>query len=162
MLFALLIGENDPRRTEIAELQHQIVPDHLAVLLFHGGHQWAPADVFAKALSWIESRAGRVNRRILDPIENRQPLTENELGRTSAGNQKNYSADDADAADDRSDRHRMFFVLVNFKRTQFRHVLFCGETGVAAVSKHDDTDDDQNDSQESSRLHNIEYQRRSA
>ena len=33
------------------------LPDHLAVLLFHGGHQWAPADVFAKALSWIESRA---------------------------------------------------------------------------------------------------------
>ena len=59
MLFALLIGENDPRRTEIADLQHQIAPDHLAVLLFPGGHQWAPADMFAKALSWIESRAGQ-------------------------------------------------------------------------------------------------------
>ena len=54
-----IIGENDPRRTEIAEMQHQIAPDHLAVLLFHGGHQWAPADAFAKALSWIESRAPR-------------------------------------------------------------------------------------------------------
>ena len=49
VLFALLIGENDPRRTEIAELQHQIAPDHLAVVLFPGAHQWAPADVFAKA-----------------------------------------------------------------------------------------------------------------
>ena len=59
VLFALLIGENDPRRTEIAELQHQIAPDHLAVVLFPGAHQWAPADVFAKALNWIESRAPR-------------------------------------------------------------------------------------------------------
>lgn len=59
MHFALLIGENDPRRTEIAELQHQIAPDHLAVLLFHGGHQWAPTDVFTKALSWIENQARR-------------------------------------------------------------------------------------------------------
>ena len=59
ILFALIMGESDPRRTEIADMQHQILPDHLAVLLFHGGHQWAPADVFAKALSWIESRAPR-------------------------------------------------------------------------------------------------------
>lgn len=56
MLFALLIGENDPRRSEISELQHQIAPDHLAILIFPGGHQWAPAETFRKALDWIENR----------------------------------------------------------------------------------------------------------
>ena len=47
-------------------------------------------------------------------------------------------------------------MLVNFKRTQFRHILFRGETGVAAVRKHDNANDKQNDSQNSSWLHNIE------
>jgi hypothetical protein len=56
ILFALLIGASDPRRSEISELQHEISPDHLAILIFPGGHQWAPADSFAKALDWIESR----------------------------------------------------------------------------------------------------------
>jgi len=56
MLFALLIGANDPRRSEISELQHQISPDHLAILVFPGGHWWAPPETFGKALDWIERR----------------------------------------------------------------------------------------------------------
>ncbi len=54
LLFALLIGTNDPRQSEISELQHQISPDHLAIVTFPGGHWWAPPDVFGKALAWIE------------------------------------------------------------------------------------------------------------
>ena len=69
MLFAMVIGENDPRRTEISEMQHQIAPDHLAVLLFHGGHQWAPADSFAKALELDRKPRASVNV-APDPIEN--------------------------------------------------------------------------------------------
>jgi hypothetical protein len=57
MLFAFTIGQNDPRRSEISELQQQIDPKRLAVLLFGGGHQWAPAEIFSKTLDWIESRA---------------------------------------------------------------------------------------------------------
>jgi hypothetical protein len=57
LLFALTIGPNDPRRSEISELQQQIGPERLAILFFAGGHQWAPAQTFAQAVDWIESRA---------------------------------------------------------------------------------------------------------
>jgi hypothetical protein len=57
LLFALTIGNSDPRRSEISELQQQVDTNHLAVLVFPGGHQWAPPEIFSKALDWIESRA---------------------------------------------------------------------------------------------------------
>ena len=56
MLVALVIGRNDPRRSEIFEMERQLGPKRFGVLIFSGGHQWAPSDSFAKALNWIESR----------------------------------------------------------------------------------------------------------
>ena len=60
LLFAMTIGRNDPRRSEISELQQQLGSDRLAILLFSGGHQWAPPETFARALDWIESHARRI------------------------------------------------------------------------------------------------------
>jgi len=57
ILIAMVIGRNDPRRSEIPEMERQLGPERFGVLLFPGGHQWAPADSFAKALVWIESHA---------------------------------------------------------------------------------------------------------
>jgi hypothetical protein len=57
ILIAMVIGRDDPRRTEIFEMERQLGAKRFAVLLFPGGHQWAPPDSFAKALNWIESRA---------------------------------------------------------------------------------------------------------
>jgi hypothetical protein len=57
IFIAMVIGRNDPRRSEISEMERQLGPKRFGVLLFPGGHQWAPADSFAKALDWIESRA---------------------------------------------------------------------------------------------------------
>jgi hypothetical protein len=54
---AMVIGRKDPRRSEIFELERQLGPRRFGVLFFDGGHQWAPADAFAKALNWVESRA---------------------------------------------------------------------------------------------------------
>ncbi len=54
---AMVIGRKDPRRSEISGMERQLGPKRFGVLLFDGGHQWAPADSFAKALNWIESRA---------------------------------------------------------------------------------------------------------
>ena len=53
----MVIGRDDPRRTEIFEMERQLGAKRFAVLLFPGGHQWAPPDSFGKALNWIESRA---------------------------------------------------------------------------------------------------------
>ena len=57
IFIAMVIGRNDPRRSEIPEMERQLGSKRFGVLVFPGGHQWAPADSFAKALNWIESRA---------------------------------------------------------------------------------------------------------
>lgn len=57
IFIAMVIGRKDPRRSEIFEMERQLGPKRFGVLLFDGGHQWAPADAFAKALNWVESRA---------------------------------------------------------------------------------------------------------
>ncbi len=57
IFIAMVIGRKDPRRSEIFEMERQLGSKRFGVLLFDGGHQWAPADAFAKALNWIESRA---------------------------------------------------------------------------------------------------------
>lgn len=56
ILIAMVIGRNDPRRSEISEMERQLGPERFGVLLFPGGHEWAPATSFAQALDWIESR----------------------------------------------------------------------------------------------------------
>jgi hypothetical protein len=53
----------------------------------------------------------------------------------------------------------MFLMLVDFKRTNLRHILFCGEAGVTAIGKHDYADDKQNDSQDARWLHNKKMRR---
>ena len=57
LFIALIIGQGDPRRSEISEMQRQLGSDRFAVLFFPGGHEWAPAETFARALDWIESHA---------------------------------------------------------------------------------------------------------
>jgi hypothetical protein len=53
----MLIGRADPRLKEVLEMQGILGPDRLAVFLFNGGHEWAPPEIFGKALDWIENRA---------------------------------------------------------------------------------------------------------
>jgi hypothetical protein len=47
----------------------------------------------------------------------------------------------------------MLPLLVDLDRTEFRHVLFRGETRVASVGEQDDPDRDQNDPKDSSGPH---------
>lgn len=61
LAIAVTMGRTDPRVAEIREMQHDLRPDQLAVFLFSGAHQWAPSEVFGKALDWIESRSARRN-----------------------------------------------------------------------------------------------------
>ena len=64
LFIALIIGQSDPRRSEISEMQRQLGSERLAVLLFPGGHEWATAEIFAKALDWIESQSRRQESRL--------------------------------------------------------------------------------------------------
>jgi hypothetical protein len=47
----------------------------------------------------------------------------------------------------------MFLVLIDFEWADLRDVFLRRETGVAAVSQHDDADDDENDAENSCRFH---------
>lgn len=53
---AMTIGKADPRTTEADRLKTMIPPDRFAVFGFDGGHEWAPAEVFEKAMEWINSK----------------------------------------------------------------------------------------------------------
>jgi hypothetical protein len=66
---------------------------------------------------------------------------------------QNETTHETNAADDRTDGHRMFLVLVDLDRTQLRDVFFRGVTDVPTVSERDDPDRDQDDPEDSCGLH---------
>lgn len=69
------------------------------------------------------------------------------------GEDQDETAHETKAADDRTDGHRMFLVLVDLDRTQLRDVFFRGVTDVPAVSERDDPHRDQDDPEDSCGLH---------
>lgn len=75
------------------------------------------------------------------------------LGLLPASNQQNDAADNADAARNRANRHRMLRLLVHLERPQLRHIFLGGEAGESAVSEKDDSGNDQNDADNARWLH---------
>jgi hypothetical protein len=58
---------------------------------------------------------------------------------------ENNSADEANASNNGADWNGVLFVFVDLERTEFRHVFLGRETRVAAISKRDDPDNNQDD-----------------
>ncbi len=48
----------------------------------------------------------------------------------------------------------MFLVLIDFYRTELRHVFLRRKTGEAPVRQHDNANDDENDPENASGFHN--------
>jgi len=53
---AMIMGETDTNRREIARVQAVMRRDRFRVFLFDGGHAWAPAATFAEAANWVIER----------------------------------------------------------------------------------------------------------
>jgi hypothetical protein len=53
---AMTIGRKDKNFVEADRMKKAMPPNRFLVLEFDGGHVWAPADVFEKAIAWVEQR----------------------------------------------------------------------------------------------------------
>ena len=53
---AMIMGRGDPRMSEVTQMTTRLDPARFLFLDFRGGHQWAPADTFGQALTWIENQ----------------------------------------------------------------------------------------------------------
>jgi hypothetical protein len=54
----LTMGTTDDNKKEAEPLKRALGSSKLEILEFEGGHQGAPAEVFAKAMDWIKSKTG--------------------------------------------------------------------------------------------------------
>jgi hypothetical protein len=54
---AMTMGTSDNNKPEVARMASLFNPQHFASFDFNGGHTWAPADVFEKAMTWINEKA---------------------------------------------------------------------------------------------------------
>lgn len=54
---AMTMGNADKNSPEAGRMQGIFGKDHLLFLPFEGGHVWAPADVFEKAMTWVTAKA---------------------------------------------------------------------------------------------------------
>jgi predicted esterase len=55
VFIAMTMGRADPRMSELRQMTTRLDPARFLFLNFPGAHQWAPADTFGQALSWVES-----------------------------------------------------------------------------------------------------------
>jgi dienelactone hydrolase len=54
LLYAITMGDTDSNKVEVAKMRAALATPKLLVLEFKGGHQWAPIDVFDRAIDWME------------------------------------------------------------------------------------------------------------
>lgn len=53
---AMTMGNGDQNKSEIARMKELFNGQKLAVFEFNGGHTWAPADTFEKAMMWLNTK----------------------------------------------------------------------------------------------------------
>jgi len=53
---AMTMGNADKNSSEVARMQSALGKDRMLFLPFEGGHVWAPADVFEKAMAWVTAK----------------------------------------------------------------------------------------------------------
>ncbi len=59
---AMTMGSSDKNRSEVERMKGLFNGQRLAVFEFNGGHVWAPAEVFEKAMTWLmEKTSGTSN-----------------------------------------------------------------------------------------------------
>ena len=56
---AMTMGETDKNKPEVQRMKTAIGSTHFDAFPFDGGHDWAPQDVFEKAMSWLELQVYR-------------------------------------------------------------------------------------------------------
>ena len=56
---AVTMGATDNNKTEVDRMKEALDSTRFAAFDFSGGHIWAPAEVFEKAISWIGEKASR-------------------------------------------------------------------------------------------------------
>jgi hypothetical protein len=53
---AMTMGDRDKNRVEVEEMRRWIGSSHFQAFEFQGGHGWAPAEVFERAITWVEEK----------------------------------------------------------------------------------------------------------
>ncbi len=53
---AMTMGNADPNKHEVPKMDKLFTKNQLLILNFQGGHVWAPADVFEKAMTWVTTK----------------------------------------------------------------------------------------------------------
>jgi predicted peptidase len=53
---AMTMGNSDKNIGEVDRMKKLFSTQRLAVFEFNGGHEWAPADVFEKAMTWVNEK----------------------------------------------------------------------------------------------------------
>ena len=56
---AMIMGDKDSNKSEVERMKALISSPYFMVFPFDGGHAWAPADVFEKAMGWMEQQLYR-------------------------------------------------------------------------------------------------------
>lgn len=59
LYIAMTMGASDSNKTEVARMAQLLSPAHFTSFEFNGGHEWAPADVFEKAMAWLDSKTSK-------------------------------------------------------------------------------------------------------
>jgi len=53
---AMTMGTSDSNKHEVGRMKKLFTSQRLAVFEFNGGHMWAPAEVFEKAMAWLNEK----------------------------------------------------------------------------------------------------------
>ena len=53
---AMTMGSSDSNKNEVGRMKKHFTGQRLAVFEFNGGHMWAPAEVFEKAMAWVNGK----------------------------------------------------------------------------------------------------------
>lgn len=61
LFVAMTMGDSDSNKGEAERMKALIPAQHFAVFPFQGGHDWAPPEVFEKAMDWLASKTATRN-----------------------------------------------------------------------------------------------------
>jgi hypothetical protein len=54
---AMTMGDSDKNKNEVDRMKALLPAQRFAAFEFKGGHVWAPADVFEKAMTWVQAKS---------------------------------------------------------------------------------------------------------
>ena len=53
---AMTMGDHDKHQVEVEDMRRWIGSSHFQSFAFPGGHEWAPAETFERAIAWVEDK----------------------------------------------------------------------------------------------------------